>query len=1093
MPKKRTIFSNACKFRRNRRGPLAAGRVFQPAARSPSRPGFSVNHIALFLTCFCVAGSALAEADEPPPPRFARDVQPLIKRHCLKCHGPAKHEGGLNVSTPGGMVRGGKTGAALVPHDPNASLLWKRVAEDEMPPDDPLPDHDKKLLRRWIAAGAPGLPDRDTTNGAADGRDHWAFQTLKEPPLPAVRDEARLRTKIDWFIQAALEDEQLTLGQEADRATLLRRVSFDVTGLPPTPEEILAFLEDDSTESYSQMVDRYLASPQYGERWAKYWLDAAGYADSNGYFNADSDRPLAWRYRDWVLRALNRDEPYDGFVRAQLAGDELAGFIPGSDATPEMIDLLEATHYLRNGQDGSGESDGNPDEVRADRYYAIESVIQNITNSLFGLTIQCAKCHDHKFEPIRQRDYYQMQAIIAPAFNLENWVKPNDRFVYASLPGDFAKWEVQIQSLDAQLAALRTAFDAWVRLNRPPGETLFADNFEGPETRLADRWSNTAPGDKRPGGSVPVNIDSATAPGLIVHDRHLRIIEGNTQGDSCVSTCQKFDWTPDEVGAAIQVTFDFVASKIDESAKSAERIGTFVALHDFNDDSPFAGGNILIDGNPGGPTAIDLDYPGADARRLGEIGGMGYQPGHNFGVRITHCEDDKYRLEHVVDFLPQGKSIMLSAADLPDGGFGFEYCCGRSFDVDNIVIERFAANPVSSTANQEFRKEWDLKKNALDQLQQRRSALHERPGRIAWVSDVVATAPDVFLIERGDYSRPTFKVEPAGLAVLSEDRHPLEVRSLSGAFKTTGRRLAFANWATAAGSSPASLLARVQMNRLWQHHFGTGIVATADNLGISGAIPSHPELLDWLAHELMSPTATAGGHSSSLTLQRSDGFAWTLKRMHRLILNSAVYRQSGRANDLAKARDPDNRLLSRFPIRRLDAEAIRDALLAVSGDLDLRQGGPAVATIRHETGEVTVADLNGGGRRRSIYLQQRRTQVVSFLAVFDAPTIIFNSVQRPVSTMPLQALALLNSEFALDRAKSFSVRLEKCAPNETARLCLAYLTAWGRNSNAQELETAQGFLDAQTAEYAPQADARLRAWTDFCQMLLASNPFLYVE
>ena len=1069
-----------------------------------------MRHRIVQLIClFLAVWPSLARADDPPP-RFTRDIQPLLKRHCLKCHGPAKREAKLNLSTPGGIIRGGMNGAVLVPHDAQASLLYKRVAEDEMPPDDPLPEADKQLLRRWIVAGAPGLPARESVLGTADGKDHWAFQPLKALDVPTVGDAARLQNPVDRFIQATLEDEKLSIGPEADRPTLIRRVSFDLTGLPPTREEISLFLKDDEPGAYARMVDRYLVSPHYGERWGKYWLDAAGYADSNGYFNADSDRPLAWRYRDWVVRAINNDMPFDQFVREQIAGDELAQFVPGNDATAETIELLEATHYLRNGQDGSGESDGNPDEVRADRYYAIESIIQNVTNSLFGLTIQCAKCHDHKFEPILQRDYYQMQAIFAPAFNLQQWVNPNQRFVYASLPGEFAKWEAQIRTLDGELAGLRMKSTEWVRQHRPRGDVLFADGFDTAGGGLSERWSNTAPGDNVPAGKVPVQIDSDQAPGLVIHEGRLRIVEGNTQGDSWVSTREKFDWSPDEIGAAIQVTFDLVADKLDDAGKPADRIGYLVALHDFDDDSPVAGGNLLIDGHPGGPTELHLDYPGADSKSIGAIGATPYKSGRNYGVRITRLKNDKCRLEHLVDFIPDGKSIELAVADLPDGGFGFEYCCGRSFIVDNVLIERLSASTEAVATRDQFQKDLAAERQSLDEMQKKRAAMGERPGKIAWVGDLSETPPEVFLLERGDYAKPSVKVEPAGLSVLTDPRHSLEIRPPAAPVKSTGRRLAYANWVTAPGSTSAALLARVQVNRIWQRHFGTGIVATPDNVGVSGAAPSHPELLEWLANEFAAPAKPPlckGGPSQPASeaetpvsatppnppLLRGGIEGWSLKQMHRLILNSATYRQSSLDNEQSRTRDPDNRFLWRYPIRRLDAEAIRDALLAVSGDLDPQLTGPFAATKRNDTGEVVAADPAGTGRRRSIYLQQRRTQVVSFLAVFDAPTIVFNSVQRPVSTGPLQALALFNSEFVLDRAKSFAARLARDDTDENVRIQAAYLIAWGREPDATEVNKAREFLDAQTSEYQPQADARTRAWVDFCQMLLASNEFLYVE
>jgi hypothetical protein len=1033
----------------------------------------------IFAAFLSIAG--IAFADETLPPRFTRDVQPLFKRHCLKCHGPAKREGGLNLSTPAGIIRGGKNGAALVPHDIKASLLWKRIEGDEMPPEEPLAENEKALLKRWISAGAPGLPDREAVSGAADGKDHWAFQPLKEVPLPPVRDAGRVRNAIDRFLQAALEDEQLTLGHEADRRTLIRRVSFDLTGLPPTPGEIAAFLANRGDDAYANMVERYLASPHYGERWGKYWLDAAGYADSNGYFNADSERPLAWRYRDWVVQAMNRDEPFDRFVREQLAGDELAGPLSGDDAEPRAIDLLIATHYLRNGQDGSGESDGNPDEVRADRYYVLESAIQNVTSSLLGLTIQCAKCHDHKFEPLRQRDFYQLQAIFAPAFNLGQWLKPNERVVYASPPGEFATWQAQVKELDAELDGLRKGLSQWVSVNRPRGQSLFADDFDA-RPALSGRWSNTAPGDNAPGGKVPVNIDSAEAPGLVVQDGRLKIITAGGQPEAWVSTCDKFDWTPDEIGGAIQVTFDLVDVRLDDTAAPAERIGYYIAMHDFNDDSPVEGGNLLIDGNPGAATTVYRDYPGTDGKPLGEIGGIPYTGGRNFGVRITHFEEGKYKLEHLVNFLPEGKSLVLFATDLGEGGFGFEYYSGRSFIVDNVLIERFAGTAETAAAQELFRKGLESRTKPVDDAQQKRSALKERPGKIAWVSDVSATPPDVFLLDRGDYGKPTVKVEPAGPEVLSDEQYPFNARVPSEPARTTGRRLAFAHWVTAAGSAPAALLARVQVNRLWQHHFGSGIVSTPENLGVTGAAPSHPELLDWLAHDFANPFPKEEEHS-----------AWTLKRMHRLILNSAAYRQIGRDDEQARLKDPDNHLLWRFPVQRLDAEAIRDALLTVSGDLDIRPGGPPVSTKRSDTGEVVAADPMGAGRRRSIYLRQRRTEMVSFLTVFDAPTIVFNSVQRSVSTMPLQALALLNSEFVLERSKSFAARLQREASDETDRLRLAYLTAWGREPQEGHLEIACRFLEMQAAEYQADPHPSARAWIDFCQMLLASNEFLYVE
>ena len=284
--------------------------------------------------------------------------------------------------------------------------------------------------------------------GLRAGRPTRAARACATGPRPHARSIASSRRRS--------RSEGLTLGPEADRATLIRRLSFDLTGLPPTPEEIDAFLADTRPDAYERLVDRLLASPRYGERWGKYWLDASGYADSNGYFSADSDRPLAYRYRDYVIRAFNADRPLDQFVREQLAGDELAGYEPGGDVTPAIVDQLVATHFLRNGQDGTGESDGNPDEVRADRYAVLEGAVQIIGSSLLGLTLQCAKCHDHKFEPVTQKEYYQLQAILYPAFNVEQ-VGQAERPRGGRRPRDelVAPWEAHEKAIDAEVARLK--------------------------------------------------------------------------------------------------------------------------------------------------------------------------------------------------------------------------------------------------------------------------------------------------------------------------------------------------------------------------------------------------------------------------------------------------------------------------------------------------------------------------------------------------------------------------------------------------------------------------------------------------------------
>ncbi len=1028
----------------------------------------------MLMSLGCPALLAADETAAHPATKKVPDtfsVMALLKVRCVKCHGPAKTEGELNLSTPGLLAHGGENGPAIAAGKLDESLLWQRVTADEMPPDEPLGEDERSLIRDWIAAGAPGLPTQGSEHPSGD---HWAFVPLADVKPPQVADASRANTDIDRFLLAELEARGLKFNPEADRATLIRRVAFDLIGLPPTPEEVAAFQNDQAADAYARMVDRYLASPHYGERWGKFWLDAAGYADSNGYFNADSDRPLAYRYRDYVIRSFNEDKPWDRFVQEQLAGDELSGYVPGQEATPEVISLLEATHYLRNGQDGTGESDGNAEEVKNDRYAALESCMQIVASSLLGLTVQCAKCHDHKFEPLSQREYYQFQSVFYPAFNIDDWVKPNDRVVQAALPGEREAWQARGQKIDADIAALREEFAAWAKENRPAGDVLFRDEFAENGPPLADAWSTTAPGDDAPGGSPPVNLDSDQAPAAHTPNGQLRLLESGQPGERWISTKQSFDWAPQTVDGWIQVTFDIVNDKANEGDKIAERIAYYVAMRDFDDSDPVDGGNVMFEGKPaGGGAEIYLDYPGGDSTVKGNVGAARYEPGHNYGVRIARLADGQYQVEHLYDYVPDGKPVTLPAESLTSGGFGFMLCHGRGFIVDNLTIEQGDGTKVEQ--DRQLGAALQTRRAALDsavaELEKQRG---DEPGRIAWQTDRSATPPDVFLLQRGSHASPGDKVTPQPLAALAEEGEAFAIERPFDEANSTGRRLAWARWLTRDGSRPASLMARVQVNRIWQEHFGTGIVATAENLGFSGSPPSHPQLLEYLASRFV-----AGN--------------WSVKAMHRLILNSAAYRQSSALDEQAFAADPENRLLWRMSARRLDAEALRDAVLATSGQLDRRMTGPYVPTTRDAEGEVLV-DLDvAGANRRSLYLQQRRTQTLSLLGVFDSPSIVFNCVQRPVSTIPLQSLSLLNSPFLIEQAQRFAERVKAEAGDDAAaQVERAFVLSVTRGPTDAERTASLAFVESQRQLYGADARDR-RPWSDFCQMLLASSTFLYVE
>jgi len=826
-----------------------------------------------------------ARAEDTPDLR--RDILPLLRAHCVKCHGPMKHESGLNLASPRSIARGGESGASIHAGAIDKSLLWERIDSGEMPPEMPLPAEERAVIRRWIEAGAPGLPTAE--EAAQPGSDHWAFVPPQRPPLPAVAQE-QVRTDVDRFIIAELARRGWQLAPEAAPLTLLRRVSFDLTGLAPTPEEIATFLADTAPGAYERMVERYLASPRYGERWGQHWLDAAGYADSNGYFNADTDRPLAYRYRDYVIAAFNADKPFDQFLREQIAGDELVGFQPEGDVTPEMVEGLVATHFLRNAPDGTGESDGNPDEQRADRFTVLEGTVQILGSSLLGMTVQCARCHDHKFEPLTQREYYELQTIFWPAYCPDDWRKPNQRTVSVAQAGRRQEHADLVKHLDDQIKERR--------------EKL-AERTKELRKRLADeRLASLEPAQR-------------------AELEHALTLRKNVRTD-------------------------------------AEKV--IVKAHE-------------------------------EATELAE----------------------------------------------------------------DALAEKF---PDYAEAREQTNQQ-------IESLEGQRPAPLEE---LAVLFDVQVNPTPHHLLVRGDYRALGAEVSPGVPAVISDAERSYHVASAKT--PAGGRRTALAEWLT---NPQHPLVARVTVNRLWQNHFGRGLVASADNFGYTGVPPTHPELLDFLAVEFI--------HSG-----------WSTKALHRLILNSATYRQSSTASEAIRQADPENQLLARFPLLRLDAEEIRDAMLRASGELDLQAGGPYVPTKRGETGEVVVADNTPGAWRRSIYLQRRRTQPDSMLDVFDVPQGGNNCTRRSASTIALQSLSLMNSEFVNGRAAALAARLDRdCGTDTGAKVQQAFLLAYSRPPSADEAAAAQHFLATQPNNYADQTDAQQRVWRDLCHMLLASSAFLYVE
>ena len=710
-----------------------------------------------------------------------------------------------------------------------------------------------------------------------DQRDHWAYQPLEPVEPPDVSEAEWIRNPIDRFILADLESVELPHSPEADRVALIRRVTYDLTGLPPTPEAVAAFLADARPDAYERLVDGLLQSPQYGVRWAQHWLDLAHYADTNG-FELDAERPDAWRYRDWVVGALNADIPYDRFIALQIAGDELE---------KGDVSALIATGF---GRSGPREVVGGNVIPEVQRQNELTEITGTVGSVFLGLTIGCARCHDHKFDAIPTTDYYRLQSFFAASRLDEPLIAPK---------AEVEAFEAATKAVAAKIAPIRKQLA----------------ELEAPYRKaLADAKQAMLTAEERALLAIPEKDRT---------DQQKKIIKG--------------------IQNSIRITWEDVAEAV------------------------------------------------ADAK---------------------------------VDF------------------------------------ERREA----------------LKR----QIHQIELTRPRPPAHALALIDAAPTAPDTFVYRRGDYRNkgPGVEPRPPGVILASQRKDAFPKDAIKPLEKSTGRRAGLAEW-LADDDNP--LVARVIVNRLWQHHFTRGIVATPSDFGVRGEFPSHPELLDWLAARLIEE-------------------GWRLKPLHRLMVTSAAYRQSSKAVPRLIEMDEENSLLGRMNRRRLDAEGVRDAMLAVSGELNPKMGGPGVlAPLEKEVAdliftEAEVVDLwpvdpdPREHMRRSLYLFKKRNVRYPLLESFDAPDNQTACPRRETSTHALQALNLLNSEIAIGRARALAARILREAPDDqAARIERAYRVVLCRPPSSAETARTEAFLDAQR-----QADGDAAAWDDFALALLNCNEFLYI-
>ena len=1073
---------------------------------------------------------------------FETRIRPVLVENCYLCHGAQaeKTGAGLRLDQREGLLKGGSRGPAIMPGNPGDSLLVKAISYRDpglqMPPSGKLSDEQISDFERWVKMGAPDLRQPDPAEGQDPGRKidleqaraFWSLQPIQEPSLPQVSDPKWIRSAIDRFVLARLEKENLAPASAATKRVLLRRVTFGLTGLPPTPREVEDFLTDESPQAYAKVVERLLASPHYGERWARHWLDLVRFAETNGH-EYDNRKLDAWRYRDYVIRAFNSDLPYNRFLVEQIAGD----LISDKRLSPEG-DYWESpigTTHLWFGEVLNSPTD--PVKSRADE---VDNQLDVLGKAFLGLTLACARCHDHKFDPIPTADYYSVAGILHSTEPAEEVLDSPTQI------RQIAAAHAQIGDLNSQIRTLLEPLP--VNLV----DRLSDDLLAATEDILARGKESDSPALSQP---EPVRSwiqtleETASEPDHVfyplaailtsllegasfeqalsqVRDELTELLKGvdlqSSEGSSGEEVFEDFD-KPSYAGwrASGQAFGSAPRRELppNQSLRGAQGLGLASSFGD--------GTNRLMG-------SLTSDFFETTTKRWMHVRLAGTK-------EARKGEEVKLRLSLVNS---RHKSVHI----MPSGSGHFEWqskflsvdrtrtCYFEIVDRDptgHVVVDKIVfsdsgevprISPPSNRYALELLNRSDLKSlRSLTSAYQdmfrlsRDSGTPDRHNRwlIRSISPFKRMEDAAYLLDSGRRrqlqllaaarSSAEKKIPESVFAIVALDHRPHNVRiHTRGDHKNLGEevprrflrvlapehqqpitqgsgRLELARWVS---DSANPLTARVLVNRVWKHHFGRGIVDSPDNFGKTGDRPTHPELLDYLASRFINN-------------------GWSIKSLHRLLLLSSTYQMSSRVSETASSVDPSNRLLHHIPLRRLEAEAIRDSVLAVSGQLDRRLFGPSVTphVTEHQQGRgrPESGPLLGEGRR-SIYIEVRRNFLSPMFLAFDYPVPTSTLGGRGSSTVPSQALIMMNNAFVREQARSWGIGLLSSPETTSTKIAGMFLAALGRPPSPEEVEDAQSFLQDQRELHLKESSpyqAKLASWSDLGHVLLNSTEFIFVQ
>jgi mono/diheme cytochrome c family protein len=1032
--------------------------------------------VALALAAAAFLGPLTARATQPPLPAdhaeqmargrevFTKHIRQVLLDRCVKCHGGEKTRSGLDLTSREALLKGGDNGPVVVPHKAKASRLYQLVShleEPHMPPQgDPLTEAQRAEVAAWIDLGAPydkplldkAATARKTMQVTDEERQFWSFLPLKRPAVPAVKNESWCKNTIDRFILAKQERKGLSPNPQADRRTLMRRAYFDLIGLPPTPAEVEAFVPDESPDAYEKLLDRLLVNPHHGERWARHWLDLARFAESHGY-EQDYDRHNAYHYRDFVIKALNDDLPYDTFVRWQLAGDEI---------DPDSPLALMATGFLAAGVHSTQIT---KNQVEKERYDELDDMARTVGTAFLGLTIGCARCHDHKYDPIPTKDYYRLLSTFTTTVRSDYDVNLD--------PKGYRSAKAKFDAEQAKLLEAREKFEK----EQPP------DRWRAEVVRCLPQlleevvWvSPERVSQKSQGGATltPLDDGSLLASGKNPDsDTFTFVYHTNLKNLTAIRlealTHPSFVKSgPGRAGNGNFALSDFRVTAVPRDGKEKA-----IPLKLVRPRATFE--------QKGLPVAAAIDKDGVSAWAVDPQIGKDHAAvfeletpaGFDGGTVLTFTLTFKTNTGHAIGrprlSLTTKAKPNLEGATVPEIVTNSLAALAEQPDRDMADAETTALRKWSLTLDPQWRK---LQKAIDDHLKgEPQPALVKALICSEGVPAVrTHTQGGDFLehthfLNRGDPNQKGEVVTQSFLQVLmrqpDQEKH-WQVAPPPG-WRTSYQRRAMASWITDVEQGAGHLLARVIVNRVWQHHMGRGIVGTPSDFGYKGDKPTHPELLDWLAQELID-------------------HGWRLKHVHKLIMTSAAYRQGNQYDKDRAALDSENLLHWRRVPRRLEAEVIRDALLAVGGTLDPKMFGPGTLDPNH--------------KRRSIYFFVKRSKLVPTMVLFDAPEPLQGIEQRTTTTIAPQALLLMNNKTVRECAENFARRIAPVKDKtleESVRN--GYAAALGRGPSEQELTDSVQFVKEQEESYKAggKANGRHLALTDFCQVLLELNEFLYVN